>query len=222
MGSNGLFSRLLIVESGKRGKAQHFTRTDIPDSILEVGEYWAAYTYKSAGNLVNEFVRPDVVPLSPEAEALMIQAQETFDAEYDALYGTDQEGIMSAWARAGENMKKLALNYAISVNPPDPVIDLEAMQWASTFMFYSVQVSIYNYTLAKERTKYDDECRKFLRILERQPGGKMAHSEALKKLKIDAKAFAALVATMFERGQIRAIQIPGKGRSQTIYEMIDE
>jgi len=65
------------------------------------------------------------------------------------------------------------------------------------------------------------ECLKFLQKLRNTPGRELSHSVLLKRMKTDAKSFAALVATLEQRGDIGVRTECTAGRPGRYYMLIE-
>lgn len=119
--TDGFAARLILIDSGLRGKEFDAEETEPPESVLEWVKYWANFT--PGGNLANENPVPRVITETKEAQAI-------FKGLGERQNNVFEESEQATWSRAVEKAKKLALVYACSADVENAHIDREAAQWA--------------------------------------------------------------------------------------------
>jgi hypothetical protein len=193
--TNGFFARMLIVESGPRA----------------IG-----------GNLDAFHPEPRLVEATPEAQELLADARRMSETEYaKSEAGGDPVGT-TVWGRVPENVRKLALLYAISANHQSPMIDAHAVMWATTFMVHQTRRMLFMANSHVSENPFHAECLKFIRKLQDAPNRRLAHSVLLKRMKMDAKTFQEIVTTLEQQGDILTVICPTAGRPQRQYQLLSE
>jgi hypothetical protein len=72
---------------------------------------------------------------------------------------------MAIWARAVEKATQLALIYACSVHGTNPVIELPAVTWASTFTRHTVHRTIYMLGQHYYESEFEQKCQAVMATL---------------------------------------------------------
>jgi hypothetical protein len=123
---DGLLSRMLLFTGYDRPmKGPRCPNEPIPESILEHAKKWFN---NGNGNLADQALSHSEV-LVPHTDAALDLANKIMDDEstFERFNTFEEQAIAS---RVGQNTCKLALIYACSENADEPVITLEAVQWA--------------------------------------------------------------------------------------------
>ncbi len=217
--TNGFFARLMIVDIGKRGEGQKpGSARHIPEEILDTARWWAeCQPGTTRRNLLEVHPEPIVVPSSPEAEKAINSLQRQTEAEYSQSHERNDEVARVAWSRTCENAKKLAMLYACSENHENPTISLPAVEWATAFAMHQTRRQLFLAASYVAENPFHAECLKLLRKLRESPGGRVAHSTLLKRMKTKAKDFRELIETLAQRGDIEVITTPTDGRPGVEY-----
>jgi hypothetical protein len=217
--TNGFFARMLILESGPRCKGQEPRISDLPPRVLETTQWWAEYC-PGRGNLQNWHPVPTIVEPTDEALMLLIETREEADGEYaKAEAGGDPVGT-TVWGRVSEQVRKLALLYAISENHQSPRIGVDAARWASKFVMHQTRRMLFMAASHVAENPFHAECLKVTQKLRDAPGQALPHSVLLKRMKINATAFRELIMTLEQRGEIERTEIPTAGRQQRAYRLL--
>jgi len=219
--TNGFFARMLIVESGPRSPGQEPGIIDPPESVMNVARWWADFN-PGAGNLQNWHPEPRIVPASPEAVGLLAESRRTAEAEYAAAQERDDPVGTTVWGRVPEQVRKLALLYAVSASREDPEIDVDAVRWASAFMLHQTRRMLFMAAGHVADNPFHAECLKLVRKLQEAPGRQLTHSVLLKRMKIDAKTFTELVTTLEQQGDIVTTCRSTAGRPHRAYQLVGE
>lgn len=217
--TNGFFARMIVFECHKRGPGQMPTVMNLPPRILDTAGYWANYK-PTKGNLQNQNPRPGTVPRTPDAERMLQEIMAEAGEKYAEAEGKNDPMATTVWGRATENTMKLSLIYAISAKPTDPSINKAAVQWAREVVFHQIDRMLFMAKNYVSVNPHDKECQKVVRIL-REAGGKIGHSELMRKLKVDVKTLNSVLATLQQRGRVSS---PRMGKTATnkgrFYELI--
>ncbi len=229
--NNGFFARMLILEAGKRGTGQDPVLEDLPDQVVEIARWWAAFTPGSdnpggRANLAAWHPQPKVVLQTAEAGDILRHLREESDGRYAQAEERDDQTAMAIWARAYEKVRKLALIYAVSQSHANPWISAKAAQWASALVDYQTRRMLYMAAQHVAEGEFDSKCKRLVEVLTAWHSRKgqvwMPHWELARRLKwsdkdIDEVRDALLnqVVIDFEGGST-----PRGGRTGFRYQLI--
>ena len=219
--TNGFFARMLIVESGPRTNGQEPGIIDPPSSVIETARWWAEFN-PGSGNLDSFHPQPSVVSASEEARSLLTEARETSESEYASSESRRDPIGTTVWGRVPEQVRKLALLYAVSANHQSPVINAEAVRWATEFMLHQTRRMLFMAHSHVAENPFHAECLKLVRKLRDAPNQQLAHSVLLKRMKTDAKTFQELVTTLEQQGDLLTVLQATNGRPQRTYRLLGE
>ena len=218
---NGLFSRMMIVDIGKRGPGQDpgSLRT-LPESIIQTARWWQEFMPGSnSGNLSQFHPEPRCVCATPEAMEIARELRALGDNEHDNAHDARDEVTAVAYSRLYENAMKLALLYACSANHEAPEITSDAMQWARAFCIHQTQRKLYLARQYVSDNPFHADCLRALRKIRKEPGQQLPHQLLLKRMKMKARDFRELMVTLIQRGDVIAEHIETPGRTGTHYRL---
>jgi hypothetical protein len=161
--TNGFFARMLILESGRRGKGQDATLLDLPESVKATARWWG--DFQPGGNLNDRHPVPRVARHTPDADALLRQFRERADAEYSAAEDRNDQVGMAIWARANEKARRLALVYACSADRENLRITAEAATWACAFVEHQTRRMLYMAAESVAENEFDARCKRLVSTL---------------------------------------------------------
>lgn len=217
--TNGLFSRMVIVEAGARSPGQESEIIAPPPRILETASYWAKLT-PGTGNMAEQNPDPRVVPLEPRARALLREVRTEAEERYrDAEHRGDDVGT-TVWGRVYEQTRKFALLYAASESPRSPIITPRGVAWAAEFCFHQTRRMLYMAQVHVADSPFHKDCLRALRKVEAAPRQVLAHGVLLKRMKLDARAFGVVISTLHQWGELTTSR--GElttGKSGTFYHI---
>ena len=211
--TNGFFARMLIVESGPRSAGQEPGIIDPPPRVMETARWWADFC-PGTGNLEHFHPQPRIVEADDEARALLTEARQASEAEYAAAEARGDPVGTTVWGRVPEQIRKLALLYAVSASHESPRIDVAAVRWATDFILHQTRRMLFMAHNHVAENPFHAECLKLLRKLREAPGRQLAHSVLLKRMKIDAKTFQELITTLEQQGDVGDVTQSTAGRPQ--------
>lgn len=139
MAENGLYSRMMILHAGERGKRARGGFHGFSDRILE---YAQAIIDTEAPVDLSGNPAPKVIPMTGDAEKALDGIADEYDREYKNAQCEGSGIRMAIAARVAENSEKLALIAAMSANPFEPCIDAQAAQWAVEFASETFKTSV--------------------------------------------------------------------------------
>lgn len=217
---SGFFSRMLIVDVGERPLCERAGDIDtIPSDILDMAEFWQEKTRPSPKhNLSWENPSPPVAAYQGEAGKMLFDFQRQSDLNHRATEAND-EVAKAVWSRAAENARKLALLYACSENPKQPILSEAAAQWAIAFVNHQIRRQIYMASIYAADNKFHADCLKLKEKLRHAPGRKMQHSDLLRSMRIDKDNFKKLIETLFEQGDIQIESMAQVTKKGVIYKL---
>ena len=163
--TNGFLARLLILECGPRGEGRDDVYRPLPASLLEAARWWA--DFRPGGNLAPQHPAPRLVPAAPDAVAAFADLRRRIDATcYGPCRAAQDEAGMALWARAYEKARRLALIYACSVDRENPVVTLEAADWAGAFALHQTRRMLYMARQHASESEFDARRKRLLDVLE--------------------------------------------------------
>ncbi len=216
--TNGFFARMIILEAGPRGTGQEPVIRDLPPTVLATAKWWADFR-PGTGNLENWNPVPVVIEHTDEARRLLIETRERAESEYTAAEGKGDSVGTTVWGRVSEQVRKLALLYAVSENHLAPRIGLAAVEWSSAFVMHQTRRMLFMAAGHVAENPFHAECLKAVEKLRNAPGNELPHSVLLKRMKLDTKAFAALIDTLCEQGDVEIVTAPTAGRTMRAYRL---
>jgi hypothetical protein len=216
--TNGFFARMLIVESGKRSLGQEPGLIDPSARILETAQWWSDFT-PGTGNLERFHPVPKIVEADTAARRLLTEARVVSEAEYSAAEARGDPVGTTVWGRVPEQIRKLALLYAVSGNHREPVIDATSVRWATEFILHQTRRMLFMAHNHVAENPFHGECLKLLRKLQEAPERQLPHSVLLKRMKTDSKTFMSLIETLCQQGEIEIATSPRAGWSSRGYRL---
>jgi hypothetical protein len=164
--SNGFFARMLILETGKRGKGQDAAVREPPESVRATARWWAEFCPgEKHGNLAAWHPLPKVVEHTPEAGAVLRAFRERADVEYGRAEDQVDQSGMAIWARANEKARRLALIYACSADHVAPRITADAARWACDFVDHQTRRMLFMAAEHVAENDFDARCKKLVTTL---------------------------------------------------------
>jgi len=217
--TNGLFARFMVFESGARQRGQETEIVDIPPSIIERAAWWAKYV-PGGGNLASLHPTPDVVPYTDAAKRAVSDLRRQADEAYGICEGKNDPVGMTVWARVGEQARKLALVRAVSIDCVRPRIDVEDVEWATRLVIHLARRMLFMASQHVASSPFEADALRLIGAL-RSTGGTMSHSALLRRARMSARDFDAIVATMIQRGDIEIVTESTGGRPGKSYRLIE-
>jgi hypothetical protein len=164
--SNGFFARMLIMETGKRGKGQDAAVRDPPNSVLTTAQWWADFSPGGKpGNLAEWHPIPQVVKHTSEAGDVLRTFRDRAEIEYGLAEDKVDQAGMAIWARADEKARRLALVYACSANHSGPRITCDAARWACDFVDHQTRRMLFMAAEYVAENEFDARCKKLVATL---------------------------------------------------------
>ena len=141
-------------------------------------------------------------------------------AECEALYDAAQTTAEKAlWTRGAEKASRLAILYAISENPCEPVIGERALDWAWRTVRHLTARMLYQASVYVHDNEFDALRQKALRYLRDYGRGTLMHGQLLRYMHIDADTFRRVIETLLQSELITATELSRGGYR---YEMASQ
>jgi hypothetical protein len=217
--SNGFFGRFIVVEAGKRQRFQETPITALPQSIIDTARYWAEWHGKR-GNLDEANPRPMVIEYSEAGQRLRSDAIRWVDDESEKFEAANDRPAMAVWARVNEVCHRLALIYAVSECPHNPIVTDKAYTWAVTLTTHLAKRMLYMVSMHVADNPFHKLCQKFKRALASRGSKQAKRSALLRKLHLDSQTFEKVAKTLSEQGEIGIEQQPTNGAPVTMYRLL--
>lgn len=218
--TNGFFARMLILEAGQRGAGQEPSIRDLPSRVIETARWWSEFT-PGKGNLEHWHPIPKIVPHTEAAKGLLVDMRAEAEAEYAAAEQAQDAVGTTVWGRVSEQVRKLALLYAISANSREPSIDADAVRWAGQVVMHQTRRMLYMAAGHVAENPFHAECLKLMKKLREAPGRQLSHQVLLKRMKLRAADFRDLVETLIQRVDIEPVEVATAGRTGVAYRLLD-
>ena len=186
---------------------------------METARWWADFC-PGTGNLERFHPQPRIVEADDDARVLLTEARQASEAEYAAAEARGDPVGTTVWGRVPEQIRKLALLYAVSESHESPQIDVAAVRWATDFILHQTRRMLFMAHNHVAENPFHADCLKLLRKLREAPGQQLAHSVLLKRMKIDAKTFQELITTLEQQGDVTTVSQSTAGRPQRVYQLV--
>ncbi len=216
--TNGLFGRMLIIESGPRSVGQEPGIINPPPRVLETARWWSEFC-PGTGNLERFHPVPRIVEANAEARRLLTDARQASEAEYARAETCGDPVGTTVWGRVPEQIRKLALLHAVSVNHQTPQIDAAAVRWATNFIQHQTRRMLFMAHSHVADNPFHASCLKLLRKLREAPNQTLPHSTLLRRMKVDAKLFQGLIDTLTQQGDVVVETTPKPGWHSRRYRL---
>jgi len=217
--TNGFFARMLILESGKRSKGQEPSIRDIPERAFSTAKWWSEFR-SSAGNLEVWHPVPAIVDHTEGARERLVEARVEAESEYASAEERGDAVGTTVWGRGSEHTRKLALLYAISANHETPRIDKSAAEWSTRFVMHQTRRMLYMAKCHVADNPFHADCLKVLQRLREAHDHSMAHSQLLRRMKVDTQTLHKIVQTLVQQGEIEVAEVKTSGRTGFNYRLV--
>jgi hypothetical protein len=220
--TNGLFARMLILESSRRGAGQEPVIRNIPARIFETAAWWANFQ-PGTGNLQAWHPVPVVVDHTDEARQILIEARRLAEAEYDRAEGRNDAVGTTVWGRVSEQTRKLALLHAVSANHAAPRIDQAASEWAVQLVMHQARRMLYMAGLHVSETEFDQRCKRVVELLtawQAQHGDAwMPYRDLSRKLRWSRREHEEVREALIDQERIDTDVVTTTGRPKLVYRL---
>jgi len=208
--TNGFFARMLIFEAGPRSPGQEPSIREPPLRVTEAAQWWADLR-PGPGDLASCHPAPRIVEHTDGARRMLIETRQEAEAEYAKAEAAQDAVATTVWGRVSEQVRKLALLYAISENHESPAIDVDAVQWATRLVMHQTRRMLFMAASHVAENPFHADCLRLTKKLREAPGHRLSHSVLLKRMKLKAKDFHDLIDTLQQRGDVETQRTPRAG-----------
>lgn len=216
MCTNGLLSRMIIIDAEAERKGKRAKIIDPPAKILDVAKFWKGFNPGGDMAIINPI--PIVIPHSATANEIIAAFQAECDERWTGA-ARDNEVARTVFSRINEMSLKLAIVYACSENHKNPIIGEAAAKWATAFAMHQGKRMLAMLDRYGASSEFEKDCQKIIDWIKAAPNGSLAHSRATSRLKLSKKLFAERIDTLVDREKITVVDIPTGGRYQRTYEL---
>ena len=195
---NGLLGRCLFIETSAYRPLGEPVNAELPQSCVETARTMARIEadFRATGVLTPVVVRED-----EPARAMLRQLKAKVDETARKCYEQDLAAASALYCRLCEKTEKLAMLYAISECPADPLIGAEAVHWGAKLATHITNRMLYEAQFHVAEGSFDRLMRRAINILARH-NGKLDYSSLLKGMHIDANTFKRVIATLMMQDTI--------------------
>ncbi|MBC7772786.1 MAG: DUF3987 domain-containing protein [Pyrinomonadaceae bacterium] len=193
--ADGFVARLSIFEGERWVPRQRTPAEAVPASILTIARWWGSFS--PGGNLQREHPQPILVPATDAANEIFDELAATVDIE-----SRHSEIAAAVWARCEEKACRLALVYACSKNPENPIVDEHAARWACELSSYMTRLVMFKATDWVAENVFDGQQKRILRII-RDAGGTINRSVLCRKTQyLNRRERSDLLTNLVETGAL--------------------
>ena len=216
---NGLLSRCMVFEAGERGSAGNPHFKPFPGELMDLARHLVSLGGFEGLDLENldapqpACCEPYTVDETPDAAARRKEVVALCEGLYAASKTTAEKAL---WSRAAEKCSKLALLYAISENPREPLISADAVAWAWRVVEHLTHRMLYQASVYVHDNEFDALRQKALRYLRDYGHGTLMHGQLLRYMHIDADTFRRVIETLLQSELITATELTRGGYRYTM------
>ncbi|PCJ54609.1 MAG: hypothetical protein COA79_21745 [Planctomycetota bacterium] len=218
--TNGLFARMLIIESGGRENGQEVEIRSIPQSTIDTSSWWANYK-PNEGNLFMMNPRPRIIGHSENAKSILVDCRKLADSYYKNSEKCNDIPGTTVWARVNEHARKLALIHSISENPEAELIHEDSALWGMEFSMHQAKRMLYMIQDHGTESPFMDKYLKCLKKIKDSVKGMIIHRDLIRQMRMGKDEFRKVIDTLLDRGDIVEKHLQTKGRSQHVYILIN-
>ena len=216
---NGMAARCISLIAGRRSPPNRSKIITLTDSLKS--SIATLCTYGQGGNL--SIINPGMMTIraDPQADSLLDQNNRRYNDIYKKYEETRAQIPMAFWARAYEKVVKLSMLYSISANVANPVITVEAVEWADAFVDFTTRQSLFQMSSYSYENPFDEKCQKIVRYI-RAGGGSYGHAELLHRSHESKELFEKIIETLVDNGTIvSGLADTGGKRMKRMYSLCE-
>ena len=216
---NGLLSRCLVIEAGERGNAGNPHFEPFKPELLDMARQFVAHGGFEGLDLekLDEEPPPYVEPYTVSETEAAVLARSAVTEQCEVLYHAAKTTAEKAlWTRGAEKTSKLALLYALSENPAEPIISDVAVDWGWRVVEHLTRRLLFQASIYVHDNEFDALRQKSIRYLRDYGGGSLNHGQLLRYLHIDADTFRRVIDTLVQSELISVQQLSRGGFRYTL------
>jgi len=147
------------------------------------------------------------VGYSPAAEAILVDFQADADRQYSAAEANGDDVGMATWARAAEKARRLALNYACSVDHESPHLPAAGATWAADFVSHQTKRMLFMAGQHTADTPFHAETQKMENTLRdwtsKNPSKPMRPRDLRRKMRgMESRLYEDALKTLLDQGKV--------------------
>jgi hypothetical protein len=220
--TNGFFARMLIVDTGRRSDGQEPGILTPSERILSSARWWADFQ-PTPGNLQPHHPDPYTVPATPAARDLLIESRIAAGRHYSRAESRGDAVGTTVWGRAQEQIRKLALLYAVSENHTHPQISEAAVHWASAIVNHLTHRMLFMANCHLSESEFDQRCKRVLEALQawrREHGDTwMSFRDLARKFRWSRRDHDEIRTALADQDRIETNLVATGGRPKLVYRL---
>jgi len=220
--TNGFFARMLIVDSGRRSAGQEPGLLAPCDPILSTARWWADFQ-PAQGNLQAHHPEPVTVMATAGARAHLVESRIAAGQHYSRAEIRGDAVGTTVWGRAQEQIRKLALLYAVSENHTAPQITEAAVLWATAFVNHLTHRMLFMANCHLSESEFDQRCKRVIEALQgwrREHGDTwMSFRDLARKFRWSRRDHDDIRSALSDQDRIETNLIPTGGRPKLVYRL---
>lgn len=221
--TNGLFARMLILECGQRGVGQEPKVAPLPPRVLDTAQWWAAFK-PGGGNLATWHPVPAEVGYTLEAQQAVVEARIAADEAYREAESRNDPVATTVWGRVNEQIRKLALVYAVSESPRNPLISLAATKWAEAFVTHQTRRMLHMAAMHSSESDFEQKCKRVIAYMRetnvsQTGGGWVDYRDITRKFRWSRRDHDDLRNSLIDQELIEVVTVATGGRPRMVYRL---
>lgn len=201
MFNNGFFGRMLVFQSYKKEKFRFIDKRPIPQEIIEEAKFWRDLGNKGDNYFCNIWQAPYTEECK---ETLQCFAEKVHEIQVK-FESKQDNGALTIWGRAIENVSKLALIRACSNDMYNIKITMDDVKWAIQiveFLIASMMDGIKNNLV---ETLEQENAKKLKEILI-ENNGFLSRTDLKRKARFSKKIFDEAILELLDDGTIFKVE----------------
>lgn len=212
--TDGFMSRLLVIEGDNTARPGPSAIADPPPATVDLVRRWCEYEAQKGNNLASQSGYHDTIPYT-DAGLILMDAFQVEAIEHQFAHGDIENAL---WSRAVEKARKLALIFACSAYFEDPIIDADAVEWATGVTRFLTLRMIAEASRRVSENVTEENFNRILRIIE--DAGRITATELQKRTRwLKSKDRTDIINDLIEEGRIAVANCGTATKSSKVYQV---
>lgn len=156
---------------------------------------------------------------------MLVEARLEAETQYERAENDSDAVGTTVWGRVSEQIRKLALLYAISERHATPEIGCDAVEWAMRFVLHQTQRMLFMAAGHVAKSEFDAKCKELIRVLQAWRGKHgdepMPEWEVNRRLPWKPKDHEDVRTALINQRRIQFEVVPTKTKPRRLYWLIE-